>query len=441
MKKKWKCVLPGRDGCKFMLSRYIPVMFLLVGIMCLYSCKDDETAGTYDPAGHVSVIAIMPETGGIQTPVVIEGKNFGTDKKKVEVFFNERKALVVNVKNDYIYAMVPKCEGGANEVKVVIDGKNEGVLQNAKFDYIVSSKVTTIGSEFFTQLTDLEAISVDDEDNLVICEYRNIKLYSVKDNALTTILKLDNTWNFIDGCFSEDLQKYYVLPENIKKAVVIVLDKTNNWNREMIFDSENIGQGLYLTAITVADDGYIYIWAETTSAGVVLKVNPTTQKVTKYGTVSYRGFTRIGFNPKDKYIYATHRNNGQIFRFTTQKESLTNDDIELVTGKILAPPEEVDGSLTEACLSYPTDIECDADGYLYVTDNGGHTIRKIDMDKKLVTTLAGKGWEQGYRDGSAEDSRFTYPQDLAVTPQGIVYVMEYSERYTVVLRLRCVAVQ
>lgn len=441
MKKKWKCVLPGRDGCRFMLSRYVAMVILCLSMLNIYSCKDEEGAGTYNPDVPVSVAAIMPETGGIQTPVVIEGRNFGTDKKNIEVFFNGHKALVVNVKNDFIYAMVPKCEGGETEVKVVVDGKNEGVLKNG-FDYIVSSKVTTIASEFFTQMKDLVAVSIDDEDNLIVCEYSTIKLYSVKDNALSTILKLDNSWNFIGGCFSEDYKTYYVLPERLTKAVVVGLDKTNNWNREMIFDSEEVCKGVSPEALTMGDEGIIYIWGETSSAGVVFKVNTKTQQVTKYGTVANKGFTRIAFNSKDKYIYATHRYNGQVFRFPTLKETLTNDDIELVTGKIMSPPEEIDGSFTEACFTYPTGIGSDADGFLYITDNGGHTIRKIDLDKKLVTTMAGKGWDLGYRDGSAEESRFTYPEDLAVTPEGILYVMEYRDYgNTTVLRLRCVAVQ
>lgn len=444
MKKKWKCTLSGRNKCRPALFRYAPVLLLLCGILSLYSCKDDgESIGKYDPNAPVSVNAVIPETGGIQTPVVIEGSNFGTDKSKVEVYFNTHKALVINVKNDCIYALVPKSQGGDNEVRVVVDGTNQAVLKDKKFNYVVSSKVTTVGSNYFTGFKDLVALSADNEDNLMVCQEKEVKLYSIKDDAMISVLQdLGSGWYYLGGCFSADYQKYYVLPDDLRKSIFVVLDKKNNWSRRMVFDEAGvITKTMYWsTAITVDNEGYIYICGEAAGKTFLLKVAPDTYEITKIKDINTTGITKMAFNNKDKCIYATQKSSYRIIKFST----LDAADWELVTGGIL-PPKEIDGALDVAAFGGVWGIGFDADNYLYVCTYGGQTVRKIDLEKGEVSTFAGKGETWGYIDGTAMNARFQYPIDIAVTPDGIIYVLEYHEpdKYNDIdsRRLRCVAVQ
>lgn len=50
---------------------------------------------------------------------------------------------------------------------------------------------------------------------------------------------------------------------------------------------------------------------------------------------------------------------------------------------------------------------------LYVTDKNNHTIRKIDLNTKSVTTIAGYPGRRGFNDGTGVDARFSYPEGVA----------------------------
>ncbi|MFM8886479.1 MAG: hypothetical protein ACKOKC_08700 [Chthoniobacterales bacterium] len=78
-------------------------------------------------------------------------------------------------------------------------------------------------------------------------------------------------------------------------------------------------------------------------------------------------------------------------------------------------PESVDGTGTAARFSFPTDVEVDASGNVYVTDSGTSKIRKIATNG-VVTTL-----------GNTPEGFFYHPLDLAVTSQGIIFVADTGD--------------
>ena len=108
--------------------------------LVLFACNDDEVGGKqFDPSIPVTVNSIIPDSGGITTPIVIKGSNFGTDKSKVKVLFDDREAVVINVTNELIYALVPRCSGGETVVKVIVNETSEGVLQEQTFNFSFTS--------------------------------------------------------------------------------------------------------------------------------------------------------------------------------------------------------------------------------------------------------------------------------------------------------------
>lgn len=62
-------------------------------------------------------------------------------------------------------------------------------------------------------------------------------------------------------------------------------------------------------------------------------------------------------------------------------------------------------------------------GTIYVADTGNHVIRKI-TPSGAVMTLAGLTGQSGSTDGSRDIARFSSPEGLTVTPEGIVYVAD-----------------
>lgn len=88
------------------------------------------------------------------------------------------------------------------------------------------------------------------------------------------------------------------------------------------------------------------------------------------------------------------------------------------------PPEwgSADGVGTAAGFTRPIGLAVDAAGNLYVADTVNHKIRRITTSA-VVTTWAGGG-QDGDAVGTRTQARFWYPQGVASTPEGVVYVAD-----------------
>lgn len=70
-----------------------------------------------------------------------------------------------------------------------------------------------------------------------------------------------------------------------------------------------------------------------------------------------------------------------------------------------------DGSATQASFDLPKGITTDGIN-LYLADLNNHTIRKIDIESAMVSTVAGGVGEVGYTNGSAKKARFFIPEGI-----------------------------
>jgi sugar lactone lactonase YvrE len=95
---------------------------------------------------------------------------------------------------------------------------------------------------------------------------------------------------------------------------------------------------------------------------------------------------------------------------------LDKNDAGLPVGALL------DGTRETAVFNQPAGLAVDSRGNVFVADSGNHAIRKIDP-QGVVTTVAGTG-VMGYADGRADEARFNHPQDVAVAPDGTLYVAD-----------------
>lgn len=82
------------------------------------------------------------------------------------------------------------------------------------------------------------------------------------------------------------------------------------------------------------------------------------------------------------------------------------------------------GPAEDARFFNPTDIEADAQGNLYIADNGNYRVRKIAFDG-TITTIVGTG-VQGFAgdDGPATQAQLTDPTGLALDRDGNLYIAD-----------------
>jgi DNA-binding beta-propeller fold protein YncE len=117
----------------------------------------------------------------------------------------------------------------------------------------------------------------------------------------------------------------------------------------------------------------------------------------------------------DVYVcdFSTHR---------VRKIQWSTGVVTTVAGTAHAPGF-VDGAGAEARFNLPAGLAVDADGRLFVADQGNHVIRRIDTDGS-VSTYAGMATVAGHADGPAGHALFDRPAWLAFGPGGALYVVE-----------------
>ena len=82
------------------------------------------------------------------------------------------------------------------------------------------------------------------------------------------------------------------------------------------------------------------------------------------------------------------------------------------------------GPATQAFLKHPFGIFLDLKGNLYIADRGNNRVRKVDQEG-IITTIAGDGTHSFGGDyGPANQSSLAFPTDVIVDPKGVVYIAD-----------------
>ena len=131
---------------------------------CFSSCKDDEesTSG-YDPNKPIVLTDFYPPEGKLATQVILNGSNFGDSKENVKVFFNDKEASVISVKDDRMLVLAPKRASTIEDPECVVKVQVHEQIEEYKqtFDYYIQTTVTTlVGGSTSAQVHNLEQILI-----------------------------------------------------------------------------------------------------------------------------------------------------------------------------------------------------------------------------------------------------------------------------------------
>lgn len=110
--------------------------FFATVFVYLTSCSDSKNIGSavFNPDQPIEVTGFYPDSGGIATPMIVEGRNFGSDTTNLKVYFEDvdgikHPAGLVSSNGSKIYLYVPSGLTYKKEMNLLVartmsDGKN-----------------------------------------------------------------------------------------------------------------------------------------------------------------------------------------------------------------------------------------------------------------------------------------------------------------------------
>ena len=413
----------------------------------------------HDPNKTLVVEDIGPRKGGLGTKVVVSGSNFGNDKEKVNLYFNDKKALIIKVQDNAIYALVPKQPGEHSTIKVEVDGK-DAVLENAQFKYFIKAVVTTVAGKWNVSSNPpidgpaLDAtffrpakVAVDDIGNVLVADDQSgarMRLISTSENKMTTVLNMSVPWS---TTFNEQFTHNFVMERNPGARPILFYSQSKESNyiqSEIYYDQQdeqgNWIFGSYTACALGADDTYVYMMSE--SGERFVRVHQETRKVELIGLNIPTGrYSHMTFNAVDRKMYLSLEASGRIMRFDPQYTPpgrttpwITWDDMEWIIGTGLVSSTSREGHGHEAQLGVLCGLGSDHEGNVYICDQKFHCVWKVDPLLNC-TVFAGPPpgvAVAGYRDGKPEEALFNRPYDITATYDGLIYV---ADTYNFVVRV------
>ncbi len=413
------------------------VTFIITALIGLISCSNNtlDKSDVFNPNQPIEITKFYPDSGGIATPIIIEGRNFGVDTAGMKVYFEDKDGIrhpagLVSSNGTRIYAIVPQGLAFKREMNILVERKtSEGqefiVKSPNQFLYKTQTSVTTVaglvspdkptntvGGDLATcSFSSPFNICLDDEGNIIVVERNggsgkpkqpdtvchnengdkvsgNICMVSIADNS-SIILK-----SGVSACNApsysnatgvvyvpeDDGMKYYEMPKSLNyiphQKTVLKTEETstidqNNWKH--CFVVNQLDRMIY----TVMWKGQLVrINPQNRTAEILLRKisNVTTGDGGASGSDSYIAFSPV--KGEENMLYVSLTDYHQIWRVDVSK--ITSENKDTYNGEPYAGIAIYEG------------------------------------------VMNGKGWE----DGQLKRAKFRHPRQLCFTYDGKLYIAD-----------------
>lgn len=429
---------------------------------CFSSCKDDEesTSG-YDPNKLVELADFYPTTGRLSTQVILNGSNFGNNTENVKVFFNDKEAAIISVKDNKMLVLAPRRASIVENPKCIIKVQvGDQIKQYDKlFDYYIQTNVTTlVGGSTSSKTNPVKTVPLSEAQFMAnlersICVDANKNIYFLVDNDGKYAAYMLNEEADQLKCLAEDLSatmnspvlgydpqsgsvyqfysqkgsmeyKYFNPQKDYELTDVgkIKMDKdVSDYNTPAWF-----GVWFMKWVFTMGPDNMLY---SRFTGGAVVRYNLKTGQGENLTLENQAVGTKDGntyglvFDPKDSNIFYFSNND----KHCIYKYNLLTREYSVWAGQE-GQSGYLDGPITEARFNKPGQMCVDSEGNIIFCDTENHCIRKITMSTGYVSTIAGIPQKSGWIDGTSENAMFKKPIGLCIDADDVMYVGDSENR-------------
>lgn len=408
---------------------------LLIGFS---SCKDDEEKKKeHNPEKPIILTDFYPKEGGIATKLIFSGENFGTDASKINVYFNETKAAVIQSTGDKMYVVTPRKPGEDCEISVSV-GDNKAVFTE-HFTYHIQTTVTTlcgmrgtsgakVGNLAETQFPKVTYLAIDADHNIFVCcreldsYYENNKVMLINELEGKSQILIPNTGAPLNQpCMADDGKTVYLPTDGGMEYWE--LSSQNMWiprksSLRKDPSSEDFNIDYKHSFAMCKYDGFMYTRAKN---GTLLKFDLatgntmaiSTQTKLMAGSDAYMLFSPI--KGEEHILYLAYTNSHCIYTY-----NLKTGEHKLYAG-MTNRSGYADGPCEYAMFNSPRQMIVSADNELYLADTDNHVIRKISQDG-IVSTVIGIAGQAGTQDGTPDIALFDKPFGVALDTDGTIYI-------------------
>jgi hypothetical protein len=411
--------------------RYSVLSFVLLSFV--FACKKSGTTSTqsqYDPSLPVVINSFTPDSGGIRTKIVINGSNFGSDKTIVKVFFTDKEkdrvATVVGVNNEIIYCLVPKQNGGINNIKVSIGTTT--TVATKTFLYTVAQSVSNIvgvtgvagsinGSLSDGRIQRTFGIAALGNDELITFETlsSSVRYISVTDNKVTTLQTgFDGTQPALNAARTKMYSIGRAAPHK-----VYAYQKSNLWQPQILSAQIPAAAGLIFAAALDDTEQWLYFRDKNGVFGRLEIANPTNIQVLNptCGTAGSTDYSYMCYSKVDDCFYFTVQSINGIYKVS--KDGKTVEEYAGFNGL-----GQLDAPRHDASFNSIAGICTDSEGNIYVVDSNTNLVRKINRKSGYVSTIAGIAGVFGGANGAPMASSFNYPYCIQTDKDDNIFIGE-----------------
>jgi sugar lactone lactonase YvrE len=431
----------------------VRLAFIIISTVCL-SCGDSPSPAPPVAGGNEApeLTGFTPAMGKKGTIIKIQGKHFGSDASKVLLQINGLKAVVNAVTDTEITAVVPgKC--GLGKLALTVNSKE--VTSETAFRYLYTATTSYFsggeagyedGTPQKSKFGTLYNIATNVEGIMFAADLGNCMVRRIETDGSTSTVVGSPHSGFKDGKGDQALMKFPIGIELTPDGSIYIADHQNHAIRKVSPDrmlttvtghperpglvDGNLATARFKAPYGVKLDQMGTLWICDTENGVIRKVSREGQVSTFAGSTP--GYAD-GKLLEAKFYMPSYLNfdiKGNVFIADKHNHCIRKITADGMVTTFAGTPTKNgyrDGEAGQAMFNQPCNIQIDKLGNLYVNDLWNHCIRLVYPDG-YVTTLAGKGGIEGYKEGTGENVLFKHPQGCTLDKDGNLFVTDSANQ-------------